>query len=172
MKFCSLRKISLIALVVAVGLSVSGCSIKNTGAVGNSALTNMSDDSEFIVSKTTFKEAKQKLGGRVHHMFKKDDGNVKYVWTSRNTTWPSGKDTVKTIALTFDKNNVLLSKKFGLSPYEDPDVTKLKSDMLKRVVNGEFKQESKEAFAESEEQRTDPLQTFKTVGKMMSGSWK
>jgi hypothetical protein len=131
-----MKSIILSSIVIgAIAIMGTGCSLSDVGATKNSTVNSMNDASSYEINKTTFSEAQQQLGN-TGLIFNKEDGKTKYVWTSRKTTlnFGSASDTTKSLVLTFDKNNILVAKTFGTT--DDPDVAKMKADMLSQVNNG------------------------------------
>ena len=131
-------------------LALTGC-----GAIsyqsGHSGVGNMNDGDKYIIGKTTLDEVQNELGG-TSFVFEKNDGTTKYVWQSENNEYgsispvafipivggiagASMKDTTnrKTLALTFDKSNILIQKSFKSGDYLDPDIAKMGTQMMNQM---------------------------------------
>jgi len=133
-------------IVILLGLTFlsAGCVSMQTGNSGNSKVASMSSDEAYSIGTTTLESVQNELGGTMY-VFKKANGNTKYVWQSESGSVSaiglpfvggiSNKTDRHTLALTFDKNNILSKKSFHKDDYTDPDVTQMQSQMMNKYMN-------------------------------------
>lgn len=129
-----MKKTVLSALVTVVALTFSGCTITQS-KVGNSQVAKMQNADKYVVGKTTLEEVQDELGATMN-IFEKENGETKYVWMYSEVNVKGGAGMFvpfagsiytsdhhnNTLALTFDKNSLLVKKKFSSGEYVDPDV--------------------------------------------------
>lgn len=144
-----MKKLLWSCLCIVGSIVLSGCGAMSYQA-GHSKIGNMTSADLFTIGKTTLDEVHNELGG-TSFIFDKGDGVTKYVWQSESSslginptayipvvgafTGASIQETSNrnTLALTFDKNNILVAKFFKSGDYQDPDISKMTAQMMNQV---------------------------------------
>lgn len=144
-----MKKILWSCFCIATMTALTGCG-GISYQTGQTSISTLNDVDKYTIGKTTLDEVQNELGG-TNFIFEKDDGATKYVWQSENTeygisptafipivggiTGASVQNSThrKTLALTFDKNNVLSYKFFKSGDYLDPDIAKMTTQMMNQM---------------------------------------
>ena len=118
-----MRKISFFLFSVLTLSLLTGCAAMSY-QTGHSSVQNMQSADKYIVGQTTLNEVQEEIGATMY-IFDKDNDTKKYVWQSEVTensinstafipivgmvTGANLRETTNrtTLALTFDKNNIL-----------------------------------------------------------------
>ena len=118
---------------------------------GHSSVQNMQSADKYIVGQTTLNEVQEEIGATMY-IFDKDNGTKKYVWQSEVTensinstafipivgmvTGANIRETTNrtTLALTFDKNNILIQKSLKNGNYLDPDIAAMASQIMQQGI--------------------------------------
>jgi len=115
-----------------------------TGNSGNSKVESMDNADAYRIGSTTLESVQNEIGATVL-IFEKQEGATKYVWQSETGSVSaiglpfvgglSSETDRHTLALTFDKNNILIAKSFKTGDYQDPDVAKMHNKLMKNFMN-------------------------------------
>nr|WP_316721762.1 hypothetical protein [Sulfurospirillum sp. 'SP'] len=145
-----MKKISFfLFLILTLGL-LTGCAAMSY-QTGHSSVQNMRSADKYVVGQTTLNEVQEELGATMY-IFEKENGTKKYVWQSEviensvnstafipivgMVTGANLKETTNrtTLALTFDKNNMLIQKSLKNGDYLDPDIAAMASQMMQQGI--------------------------------------
>jgi len=138
-------KKTLIMATILVGMMflTTGCVSMQTGNSGNSKIADMDNAKAYTIGMTTLESVQEDIGATVL-IFEKKDGATKYVWQSEEGSVSaigvpfvgglSSKTDRHTLALTFDKDNILIAKSFKTGDYQDPDVAKMHNQLMKNFI--------------------------------------
>lgn len=145
-----MRKISFFLFSVLTLSLLTGCAAMSY-QTGHSSVQNMQSADKYIVGQTTLNEVQEEIGATMY-IFDKDNGTKKYVWQSEVTensinstafipivgmvTGANIRETTNrtTLALTFDKNNILIQKSLKNGNYLDPDIAAMASQIMQQGI--------------------------------------
>ena len=145
-----MRKISFFLFSVLTLSLLTGCAAMSY-QTGHSSVQNMQSADKYIVGQTTLNEVQEEIGATMY-IFDKDNGTKKYVWQSEVTensinstafipivgmvTGANLRETTNrtTLALTFDKNNILIQKSLKNGNYLDPDIAAMASQIMQQGI--------------------------------------
>lgn len=125
----SLAKVSLSVFILSIVFS--GCMSKTSVACNSSMPSSISQvgcDKPFIIGKTTRSQVEDNIGGTIFQYKKANDvSKVAYVYTEETSmaarAWGGKKPLKINLELWYDKNNVLIKKKYNNdSSYYHPEM--------------------------------------------------